>query len=212
MSTLLNEAVALDLEAVKLSSQLQSTFVHIGRVMDRMTDDRELWRLLRHPNGENYRSQEDWVSHRFREQRATAFEARRLYRSLHQQIPDGVMEQIPSGSLKILAQLPESAQRNLDIQELAVMHTPAEFTAEAITRFPKHFIDTKTKWELRPTMAQAANYNRLFDVVLKWYSAETQEPITRENAFELLLMDFERSVQEQAMAILEKQTKGATIQ
>jgi hypothetical protein len=206
--TLLDEALALDVEAESLAKNLQTTFIRIGRVMDRMTGPEELWRLL----GGGFQSQEDWVQHRFRDQRSTAFKARGLYRALQPNIPDVVMEHVPRGSLEILSQLPESAQRDLKVQELAVMSTPAEFTAEAINRYPKHFLDKRIKWALNPTIPQAANYDRIFDFAQTWYSAEMHEPITRENAFELLLMDFERSILEQAAVIATTVTGKETIQ
>ena len=101
VSALRAEAITLDALAAELASRMSSDFIRIGKVMDAMTDDLQRWRLLTNPNtGEPYTSQEAWVSVRFRSQRATAFEARRIYRELHRERLPGtpLMEAAEPGS------------------------------------------------------------------------------------------------------------------
>ena len=68
-------------------------YMRLGKFMDKMTDkDRPLWATLTNPKtGKMYNSQEEWVTVRLRSQRATAFAARQLYRSLKGTVPDEVM-------------------------------------------------------------------------------------------------------------------------
>src|SRR5271155_2580661 len=126
--SLLSDAVALDKEAVSLADSVQSTFIRIGRVMSLMTDDKQLWRLLTDARtGGPYRSQESWVAVRFRSQRATAFSARGIYRTLAGKVPDAILEAAEPGSLKIMAELPTSAQKNPKIHELIASSTVSAF-------------------------------------------------------------------------------------
>lgn len=189
------EAYALDQEAEQLAARMQSTFIRIGKVMAAISEC-DKWRLLTDPRtGSEYSSLESWVGMRFRSQRATAFAARKLYRQLHPFVPDAVLESSEPGALKVLAKLPESAQRNPEMHELAMNSTTGEFTQEALERYPNELIEEIVTWQLKPTMSQAAMYDRVLEKVQKAYG-DVGSVLSREDALEALLSDFDQQSQD----------------
>ena len=75
-------------------------------------------------------------------------------------MPDEVLDKAEPGSLKILAMLPESAQKNRRVQRDLVTKTVAEFTTLAIEAFPDQLIEKRISWSLKPTMSQAGLYDQ----------------------------------------------------
>ena len=170
-------------------------YMRLGKFMDKMTDkDRPLWATLTNPKtGKMYNSQEEWVTVRLRSQRATAFAARQLYRSLKGTVPDEVMDHTEPGTLKVMASLPSSAQKNPKIHKLATESTVAEFTSMVLKDFPDELHDKKVTWALRPTLTQAAMYDRVIEKVQAYYG-ENDVPVSREDALEYLLRDSEEQI------------------
>ena len=86
------EAAQLDHELADIIASSESSFIRIGRLMDLHMRVRFAWRLLDNPHTRQpFLSLEDWVTYRFRGQRATAFAARRIYRTLKPNVPDEVL-------------------------------------------------------------------------------------------------------------------------
>lgn len=170
-------------------------YMRLGKFMDKMTDkDRPLWATLTNPKtGKMYNSQEEWVTVRLRSQRATAFAARQLYRSLKGTVPDEVMAESEPGTLKVMVSLPSTAQKNPRIQKLAMSSTVAEFTSMVLKDFPDELHDKKVTWALRPTLTQAAMYDRVMEKVQAYY-AENEVSVSREDALEYLLRDSEEQI------------------
>ncbi len=180
------QAEALDKQAQVLAKRMTSDFIKIGRVMDEMTDERQLFRLL------NFDSQEAWVISRFRSQRATAFEARRIYRVLHLTVPESVLEFMEPGTLKVMAELPASAQRKVEVQQQALTSPVGEFTDSMLQKYPDHLMEKRVSWTLNPTMSQAQLYNRVMEQIQRWFGEG--EVISRETAMELLFKDCEENM------------------
>ncbi len=191
---LISEALALDSEAQALAKHLTSDFTRIGIVVDKMTDDHQLFRLLKNPKtGQAFASQEEWINDRFRSQRSTAFEARRVYRILKGTIPDVVQEQMEPGALKVLCDLPASAQKKVEIQQQALTSSVGEFTDSMLQKYPDHLMEKRVSWTLKPTMTQAAMYDRVLEQVQRWYG-ENGSLVSRESALEYLLSDCEANM------------------
>jgi hypothetical protein len=170
-------------------------YMRLGKFMDKMTDkDRPLWALLTDPRtGRLYDSQEAWVMVRLRSQRATAFAARQLYRTLKHTVPDEVMESTEPGTLKVMASLPASAQRDTSIQKLATTSSVGEFTQMVLKEFPNELHDKRVVWALKPTLTQAAMYDRVLEKIQGYYG-EKDIPVSREDALEYLLRDSEEQL------------------
>ena len=184
------EAAQLDHELADIIASSESSFIRIGRIMDRICEF-DSWRLLDNPHTRQpFLSLEDWVTFRFRGQRATAFAARRIYRTLKPNVPDEVLDKAEPGSLKILAMLPESAQKNRRVQRDLMSKTVAEFTTLAIEAFPDQLIEKRISWSLKPTLSQAALYDRILTKVQDWY-AKQGEPVSKEDALEYILQEAE---------------------
>ena len=188
------EAEALDHEAETLARQDQSRFIAIGRVMARMCD-RERWRCLDDPRtGRPFDSLERWVCFRFKEQRATAFAARKVYETLHPNVPDEVLETITRGVLTIMAKrLPASAAKKPDVLQKAMTCSPAEFRQEMKAAYPDHFTDDDVVWTLHPTESQAELYDRILLKVQSYYG-EAGALISKECALEYLLKECEEQM------------------
>ena len=170
-------------------------YMRLGKFMDKMTDkDRPLWAILTDPRtSKPFESQEAWITVRLRSQRATAFAARQLYRSLKGTVSDEVMADSEPGILKVMATLPQSAQRSEKIQTLAVSTTVGEFTSMVLRDFPDELHDKRVTWTLRPTLTQAAMYDRVLEKVQEHYS-EADQHVSREDALEYLLRDSEEQI------------------
>jgi hypothetical protein len=175
-------------------------FMRLGRWMDEFTNrDRPLWALLTNPKTNKlYDSQEQWISVRLRSQRATAFSARALYRQLKGKVPEDVMDKSEPGALKVLAQLPESAQKSEEIQDLISTSTTGEFVREALTRYPEELVEKTLRWMLSPTISQASLYDRVLEKIQDYYRKTADESLTRESALEYILKDAEESIDQEA--------------
>ena len=170
-------------------------YMRLGKFMDKMTGkDRPLWAILTDPRtGRPFDSQEQWVNVRLRSQRATAFAARQLYRSLKETVPDEVMAESEPGTLKVMATLPQSAQRSEKIQKLATSSSVGEFTSMVLKEYPDELHDRRVTWALKPTLTQAAMYDRVLEKVQGYYS-EADQHVSREDALEYLLRDSEEQM------------------
>ena len=170
-------------------------YMRLGKFMDKMTDkEMPLWAILTDPRtGRPFDSQEAWVTVRLRSQRATAFAARQLYRSLKDTVPDEVMAESEPGTLKVMATMPASAQRSKKIQELATSSSVGEFTSMILKEYPNELHDKRVTWSLRPTLTQAAMYDRVIEKIQGYYS-EADTHVSREDALEYLLRDSEEQI------------------
>jgi len=170
-------------------------YMRLGKFMDKMTDkDRPLWAILTDPRtGKPFDNQEAWVNVRLRSQRATAFAARQLYRSLKDTVPDEIMAESEPGTLKVMATLPASAQKSPKIQQLATSSTVGEFTSMVLKEYPNELHDKRVTWALRPTLSQAAMYDRVIEKIQGYYS-EKDTSVSREDALEYLLRDSEEQI------------------
>jgi hypothetical protein len=59
--------------------------------------------------------------------------------------------------------------------------------------FPDELHDKKVTWALRPTLTQAAMYDRVMEKVQAYY-AENEVSVSREDALEYLLRDSEEQI------------------
>jgi hypothetical protein len=197
----MTEAQELDALAAEIVARAGSDFYRIGRIMFQMSDQHR-WACLTDPRTKNpYRSLEAWVQVRFQsgvtDQRATAFAAYGVVSALQGKVPDEVMEVSAPGSLKILAQLPDSAQKNPKIHELITSATVSEFTDAVIKRYPAQAIEKRIKWSLSPTMTQAQLYNRVLEAAQQDYG-EVGTVLSREQAMEAIFSEVEQNMETSA--------------
>ena len=103
-------AIEVDARIREIGQFVKTSFIEIG-VLCCEVEDKELHKYLCDEAGVQYRTFDDWLSRALPFCRSSAYQAKRLVRTLHD-VPVAQLAEIPRSNLEVLKFIPESERRD----------------------------------------------------------------------------------------------------